>query len=177
MVEDIVGILGAGGAGAVVGLIGSLAQKVLEYLDKKQSRQHEREMAKIRQKEAELEHQRAVALADKNIELAETEGEIKRDIAELSAFEASQKEVSVMYGGWVDKWRGSMRPAVTTYILILVSVLVFKAWPEDGLSAFSPKLAAELLTEFVRSLNFLLLMTVGWWFGSRASDWFRARKG
>lgn len=174
MLETLLGILTSGGAGAIVGLIGSLATKWLEFktLDKKL--QFETEMARIRTQELELEQAHAIALADKQMQIAEVEGRIAADVAAMGAFTESQKEARVQYGGWVDQVRGLMRPVITLFLLTVTTAFAGMLWHRvGGFNALDGYQLVDLFDYLVRSAVFLTITAVSWWFGSRPTEWSR----
>ena len=171
MLETILGVFTSGGMGAIVGLAGSIAVKWLEYKTLGQKLAFEKSMALIRMKEAEMEMTHALALADKQMEIAQVEGEIQKDVAEMAAFAESQKAGQQMYGGWVDKLRGAMRPSITIYLLIVTTALTAMLWNTlGGLETMPVDKLQDLFVYLVYSAVFLTLTATTWWFGSRPSQ-------
>lgn len=176
MLETILSIMSSGGIGAVVGLVGSFATKFVEYKVLARKLQYEKEMAEIRTKELQLEHEHAIALADKSIELAETEGNIAADVASFDAFKEAQKELTVKYGTWVDKLRGTIRPIITIFLLTTSTVLMYKVWIMiGGLESYDEKQLFALFDRLVDAAIFLTMTSVTWWFGTRPSEWIKNR--
>lgn len=171
MLDAILGIFSSGGMGALVGLFGSVATKWLEYKTIGQKLIFEKEMAQIRTRELELEQQHAIALADKQIDIAKVEGEIQSDIASMAAFVESQKEQSLHYGGWVDQVRGLMRPIITMFLLTVSTWLMWEVWGRvDGLTSLEETELLALFRSLLDSVTFLTMTAVTWWFGSRWSQ-------
>ena len=171
MLEALLGILSSGGMGALVGLLGSVATKWLEYKTAGQRLVFEKEMAQIRTRELELEQQHALALADKQIDIARVEGEIQADVASMAAFVESQKEHAATYGGFVDQLRGVMRPLITSFLLGVSTWLMWSVWKRvDGLSSLSDTELLSLFHTLLDSVTFLTMTAVTWWFGSRWSQ-------
>ena len=176
MLEALLGIMSSGGIGAIVGLIGSFATKYVEFkvLDKKLF--YEKEAALIRVRELELEHAHALAVADKQLDIALVEGRIQQDVASMDAFKESQKAAMVMYGGWVDKWRGAMRPTITTYLLVITTVITFLIWTKvGGIEGLTKEQTVSLFVYLVESAVFLTITAVTWWFGTRPSEYIKGR--
>jgi len=176
MLEAILGIFGSTGMGGLIGLAGGIASKWLEYKTIGQKLEFEKQMALIRAQELKLEMQHAIALADKQMEIAQVEGEIQRDVAEMAAFTESQKAGQKVYGGWVDQVRGLMRPVITMYLLAGSSMLtVLLWWTLGGLSAFPPEKLQNLFVHLVDSSVFLTVTAVLWWFGTRVGNLMQSK--
>lgn len=172
MLEIIASIMGSSGLGAVVGLIGSAYTKYLELKTLKERLSFEKAMAEIRTKELELEQAHAIVVAEKKLELVQAEGQIQRDVAEIGAFLESQRADAVRYGGWVDQVRGLMRPVITIFLLGVVTFFMVLLWQKTGgIDAMEKKKVIELFDYMIRSVIFLTVTAVAWWFGSRATDW------
>ncbi len=178
MLEAVIGLLSSGGLGAIVGLVGAIFTKKIEAQAQRDKLEHERSMTELRVKELEVEHQHALDLAEKQIEIAEAEAQIQRDVAEMNAFTESQKAQSVRYGSWVDSVRGLMRPLITTTLMIAFIVLVFVVWTRvGGLNALTGEQINALFTELLRAVIFLTITSVTWWFGSRPTEWRKMNNG
>lgn len=172
MLDALLGIMSSGGLGAVVGLAGSLATKWLEYKTMDQKLNFEVKMADLRKQELEMEHKHALAVIDKEIDVARTEGEIARDVAEMEAFTESQRQAQVKYGGIVDKIRGLMRPLITVYLMIITTIITSSVWERlGGLTALPADTVMNLFEYLVHSAVFLTITAVTWWFGTRPSEW------
>ena len=176
MFETILSILSSGGIGAVVGLIGSFATKYVEFKVLDRKLRNEKELAEIRIRELELEQSHALALADKQIDIAQAEGAIQQDIAAMDAFKESQREVSIKYGTWIDNLRGAMRPIITIFLMIVSVYLTWKVWLiVDGLGGMERKDVFSLFKYLIESSVFLTITAVTWWFGTRPSEWVKGR--
>lgn len=166
------GVLTSSGLGAIVGLVGAIWQKKIEAENRKNELAHERAMAEIRTKEAAQEHEYALEVVKANIQVAQAEGEIQRDVAEMAAFTASQAAQTKEYGGWVDQIRGLMRPLLTSTLTIVFTALTFMVWRQSGgLDVLTSAQLVALLQEIVRTLMFLTVTAITWWFGSRPTQW------
>lgn len=171
MLEMLLGVLSSAGMGTLVGLVGSIATKWLEFkmLDKKLA--HEEAQAEIRLREQQAEYTHAVAMADKQIETAQVEGEIQMDIAASEVFRESLKSQQMEYGGVVDKIRGLMRPAITLFLLAVTTWYTWRLHDMvGGLDGLEPVEVVELYKHAVLTTFFLASTAVSWWFGSRWSD-------
>jgi|SRR6056300_1576129 len=176
MLDAVLGIFSSGGMGAIVGLVGSIATKWLEYRTIGQKLKYEEKMALIRAKELQLEHTHAVAMADKALETAEVEGAIAADIAAMQAFTESQKVNQVLYGGWIDKIRGLVRPFITGYLLLITTWITILLWNTiGGLESMPQEELTDLFRHLVHAAVFLTITAVTWWFGTRPSEWRKPR--
>lgn len=173
MIEVLGSLLSSSGMGAVVGMIGSYMTKKEERATLKLKLDHEYNMAEIRAQEAEAEFKHEIALADKAVERAKVEGAIQKDIGELTAFTESLKEQTMQYGsGFADKLRAAMRPLITTYLLVLSTVLAINIFTLVGglENGFSADELLALYKDVIAQLLFLTTTSVTWWFGSRPSS-------
>ena len=176
MFEAILGIFSSAGMGGIIGLAGGIASKWLEYKTIGQKLEFEKQMALIRTREMSMELQHAIAMADKQMEISQVEGEIQRDVAEMAAFTESQKAGQKLYGGWVDQLRGTMRPFITTYLLLGSSLLtILLWWTLGGLDAFPPEKLQDLFVHLVDSSVFLTITAVLWWFGTRVGNLMQSK--
>jgi hypothetical protein len=192
--EFLLGLLGTGGLGTVLsgvsGLIGG-------WLTKRENRKmaeinnaHEVRMADIDLKTAEFEHNAAIALADKQIDLAETEGDIEMEIIDATAeADVSRLEATAFANGlaqghkptgypWVDKFRALTRPLITWSLYIFVVVIFAVLHMKVGdIVAADTELLVKLYVYLVQSVIYLFIMAVSWWFMSRGERSARVIKG
>ena len=73
--------------------------------------------------ELKLEQLHELSMADKEMDRAKIEGGIKIEHAEVGAFSDSQRTLGNLQGAL--RW---VRPAITGYLLIVSSILVFVVW-------------------------------------------------
>jgi len=170
---DILGLVGgiftSGGLGAIVGAVGSYFAKKEErklLAEKHKYNLADRELD-LREQAAEQSH--AVDMADKKMAQTSLEGDIAVDVGELAGWSESikndAKSVGIMA---VDAIRGLMRPLITTYLLIIVSILGWKLNTiVGGLESLPTAEVFALYHELIMSTVFLMTVSVTWWFGSR----------
>ncbi|MDG9670869.1 hypothetical protein ONV78_24230 [Hahella sp. CR1] len=172
MLEGLLALFSSSGLGALVGMFGSWLTKREERKDQQFRLTYELKMATLRKQEAELQYNHELALADKQILRADTEGRINRDIAETAAFKDGLKEQSQTYGMWfVDAIRGLMRPLITVYLLVLATFVTLNISSHlGGVGALSPVELMILYKEAIAQMLFLTTTAVTWWFGSRPSS-------
>lgn len=172
MLDAIMGIFTSSGLGAITGLVGSYLTKVEDRKTAKQKQEFELKMAAVRNQELKYESDHELAMADKEVERAETEGAIAIGTAEVVAFKESLKSQSVSTGNsFVDAVRGAMRPVITifllgisTYIIIRVGELV------GGIENMDREYLSGMYKAVISDFLFLTVTSVTWWFGSRPSQ-------
>lgn len=180
----LVDLLGAGGLGTVVSGVSGL---VGGWLTKRENRKmlqltntHELNMAEIDQKAAEFELQASITLAEKEIDLAQTEGQIAEDLIgvqaeadiERSAARAFEHGLQTAMGptgyAGVDKFRALTRPLITWSLYIFVVVIFAILHLEVGEIVLEDHdLLVKLYVYLVQSTIYLFIMAVSWWFMSR----------
>lgn len=154
------------GFGAITGLIGGIATKYIERKEKANERGYLLKSKELDIESLKLEHAHQVAIADKEIERAELEGEIKIEHAEIGAFTESQKTLGTLQGAL--RW---VRPVITGYLLLFSTLLTVIVWDHvDGIEHFSPEELKDLLTKIVDYVLFLTVTAIAWWFGSRGGN-------
>ena len=118
-------IFSGGLLGSIFGGLFRLAPEVLKFLDRKNERQHEREMFKD---QCDLEKQRG---AQKLQEIGAQHG-MAVDVGVLDALKGAidqQTEMVKSAGGWAASLSASVRPVVTYWILFIWSfVHIWFAW-------------------------------------------------
>lgn len=177
MLEAIIAIFSSSGLGAIVGLFGSWLTKREERRNLELKYDYDVKMAEIRKSEAEMEFNHELALADKQIERAQVEGAIQRDVEEMAAFRESLKEQQQMYKiKFVDAIRGLMRPLITIYLLVIATFVTMKIGGYVGglQGAMDPNELVTMYKDTIAQVMFLVTTSVTWWFGSRPSS---QRKG
>lgn len=172
MLSTLVDILTSSGAGAGLGLFGSWLTKREERLGMRLAMEKELALAKLTKEEAALEMEHALAMADKEHVRALTEGEMKTEIAEISAFRESLKQNTVKTGlAFIDTLRGLMRPLITAYLLLLATWISLELSSlTGGFKALPAPLLASLFEDIIQEILFLTTTAVTWWFGSRPSS-------
>lgn len=166
--EWLVDVLVGPGAAGITGLIGGMVNKFFEAKAKRQEMEFQISMRELDVQESKHERDHELAIADKQIERAQVEGEIAIGAAEMNAFETSQK-----VGNHKDK-NSWVRPVITIYLLIAVTALFAAVWRQvGGLDSFNYDQLVILLQDMVTAAIYLTVMCVGWWFGSRPGGVFK----
>jgi len=169
MLSSVLGFLAAPGFGLVTGLFGAWITKREERKQQEIDNAHEEKMAEIDAIEANAERVHSLAMADKQLQVTETEGEIALDIAEMGnaglAIAALARPSGIPY---VDAALRFVRPLITVYLLAVVSY--FGYLPYDLIGGLEALPTAELVGLFVYLIEALIVLATtatGWWFGSR----------
>ena len=168
-------ILGAAASGGITGLVGTIVQGFAAGRARANERKHELATRKLDQAEMRLEHQLALEAAklkiDGQIRVAKTEQETAVISADAKTQVASYKHDQARYGGGrVDAIRGLMRPLITAYTLLLLSLIAWLLYglsTELGNAALNITLVMALLEQVVGCIIYLTTTSVTWWFGSR----------
>lgn len=168
----LIDLFATGGFGTVVGLLGSYMTKREERLSQQIRLESEKQMAELRIKEQELEQAHELGMADKQMQRAEVEGALKIGEVEAAAFVASVKESGKKIGiTFIDGVRGMMRPLITTYLLIVSTILAYKLNAlVGGLQVLPADEVYKLYREVIQQIIFLTATAVTWWFGSRPTQ-------
>ena len=144
----------------ITGLIGGLAEKFTAYKTKKleieaEQKRFENEVA-LRRVDAEIMAQEWAA----RTKVADIEATATMDVEASKAFAKSYDLEPKTYGiKWLDAFRGSIRPLLTLYLVVLTSIMYYRT---DG-GRIEPMLVAEAILS-------LTTMACSWWFGSRSSE-------
>lgn len=178
--SGLFGLLGSATGGGVIGLVAGLLNKREERKRAEQEQHFELEKLKLESAEANAERSHAVAMADKKMQQAVTEGEIERDVKELDrriavdTLEAKGWYESIKNGFKetgiyaVDLVRGMMRPFITAWLLIASTMVTFDLFVMvGGLEALPDEISQDLAVYVVHQLFNLTSMSISWWFASR----------
>lgn len=181
--DAVVTIGGSVLSGGVTGLLGTGLSFIADHFKRKQDLEAKR-----------LDHQHELALrADdrKTIkaeyegqsQVARIEGEAAESAADAAAFSESfnmdpkrysdPKKVGPFFQGlfaWLDFWRGSIRPGLTTYLVVLVTLIYWQL--QDLMLQHKGTIipltkVEELVVLIISTVLYLMTTTVLWWFGTR----------
>lgn len=162
---DWLNIIQSAGVGSILGLIGGVAEKFIDIKAKKLEYSYKLSERKFDVQEANSEREHELGIADKHLERAEVEGEIKVEHAEVVAFTESQKNSGK------NPTLTYIRAAITLFMLIASSALFVAVWSAvDGLRGFSNTELHELLDYMIRSCVFLTVTCVAWWYAARKGN-------
>jgi len=180
MLDFIGNAFGAIASGGLTGLIGAGLSLFGELKKQKLANEHEARMAEIEQQGMKLE-------AELNMRVVETEAEAAVNIEESKAFAASYGNDRRTYatgrlGAFgqalmviVDFIRGLVRPSVTIYMAVIVTLMYSQILElVGGLDgALDKATAVELLNQIILVILYVAATVILWWFGVR----FRGAKG
>lgn len=155
---DILNSLSGGAVGAVMGALGSAADRgvgLLELREKRKDRAqeiaHERAMSEMAQTSKSQEALQAQRLA-----------QVQGSYAGLNAsIEADRPEDSYR---WVAAVRSLTRPVLTLLLWILFAVMFVLVYQSGGASDRSSQMIASSL----ETISFSAATALAWWFGDRA---------
>lgn len=161
----LVELLTGPGVAGITGLIGGTVAKLFEAKAKREELRFEERMRELDIEEAKFERDHEIAMADKQVERAKVESDLAIEQSELKAFTVSQESNKV------EGLLRFVRPAITFYLLLAVSILFGLVWfAVDGLAAFNKAELHMLLQQMIEAALYLTIMCVGWWFGSRGGN-------
>lgn len=169
MLDAILGIASSSGLGAIVGLVGSYMAKREQRKSDELNNLHELSMAEVDLKRDAAESEQALAMADKKIDMTIAEADIQSEISAGEAFTASQLVSSKPVGiKWIDGVRSLMRPAITIYLLVIVTFITYNISALlGGLNSLPVSDLYTLYSHIINQAVFLTVTAVLWWFGSR----------
>ncbi|MDH5573262.1 MAG: hypothetical protein OEY89_15985 [Gammaproteobacteria bacterium] len=167
--------------GGATGLLGLGISAFVKLKEISELNRHKESMAKIDKETMEAE-------ANLAIRKVEIEGDIQQNIettkaisAALSAsYDHDKRAYATGKLGWfgrfmmvlVDFWRGIIRPGLTTYLVVLTSVMFYEMLDIlNGLeAAFNADDAIGIVKQIVAMVLYLTSTCVTWWFGGRQME-------
>lgn len=175
MIEMVLGLFGSATGGGLFGIVGSWLKGREERRKMELEFDHEQTMRRLTQEEMRLEADLAIQQTEAEFAgkqaVAETEAEAAKDVAASELMAASYQHDKATYGGGlIDSIRGAMRPMITTYLLIVISMIAWKLFAIDDVFAAAPGDARALLGQVVQDMVFLAVTAVTWWFGTRPNS-------
>lgn len=172
---DAIGSILGGGA---TGLLGTLATAWVSYKKAKENNRHKEQMAK-------QQHDAAIAEAEADLKMAQTEGAIQQSLAATEAaaeglaasYQHDQRQYAEGTLSSAQKWlmvvvdffRGMMRPGLTTYLVVLTSIMYWTMLDLlGGLEAsFGAGEILGIIQHITLTVLYLTTTCVAWWFGGR----------
>ena len=163
MFESLLGIFTSGGMAGITGLVAGHLAKIEDRKKAVLDYDHELSMANITLDETRLEQAHELLIADKEIDKAETEGEIEIESKEVDAFIESQKHNET--GEGLIRW---VRPSIAFYLLGLSTYIAIKVFViTGGVESLPEDLQADLLIKVIDYTFYLVTLAVGWFYGAR----------
>lgn len=166
--------------GGVTGLLGAGLQRVMDYKSKQLDLELEQ---KKMEHEIELRKADAAIMAQEwaaRTQVATIEAGAKVDVADSAAFAASFATEPQKYSQgaaltpaqvWVmvllDLFRGVVRPAMTVYLCIIVTMLYLDAQAIAAVRPVKDTDVLALLTKITDAILYIWTTVSLWWFGTR----------
>lgn len=178
-ISDLLGGLASAASGGLFGIFGTGIKMWAQHKAEEAKRQFELAMRKADREEMQLEHdlqmktieaqtERDVAVANQQRLSLETQVAGDIAVAETKVWQESYGNDKATYGGgFVDGVRGMMRPVITLYFAVLMSVLTYQLIKLNGGAFVNATEAQAMLKEIINAIIFLTTTAVTWWFGSR----------
>lgn len=170
MLSAVLGVLGSSGFGALVGWVGGLLNRLVDYQTKKLDLEARKldHLHELNLRDKDMEQLKVEA--ERSVRVATIEGQASTEQAAYAALAQSYKADKATYGiTWVDAVRGVVRPLLTVvlagaalYVNYVALELLDKAWP--SLSASEQLKFSMLAVEWVL---FQGSVCIGWWFANR----------
>lgn len=168
MISGILAILGTSGFGAILGALGGLVNRWMDYktrsLDielKKMDHEHEEKLRGMDIEAMKME-------TEGKIHIATVEGEAKIEAAGYSTLSESYKHDSKIKGTpLTDFCRAVIRPLITVIFVGIVCYINYRVW--EIMDAQKVELTTEQLFEIIRWTLFEASVVIGWWFANRPS--------
>lgn len=171
MLDIIMGIASSSGLGVIAGLVGSYFTKREERKLAETMNAHERDMAAIDAQREAADQTHSLAMADKKADLAQIEGAIASDIAEMDNISETIRAQSKPSGHpLIDGILRFVRPLITLYLLIVLTIITYKLHTlTGGLENLKDGEIFALYKHIIHQTVFLAVTAVAWWFGSRGA--------
>ncbi|KAF0198418.1 MAG: hypothetical protein FD166_1471 [Bacteroidetes bacterium] len=185
MIETVLGV--------ATGFLGTILTSFTNLKTQKLKNEHELKMRNFdiqeRKQEAELQIAVETARTEAAIDTAEAAAyTASLQTANLDVLTAEKLQVLSQTGGragkilsflmgLVDTFRASIRPGLTVYLVVLTTILTFKAIEILSVkqSLLSPEQARELFNQVSDVIIYLTISVVTWWFGDRRTAKFLYR--
>ena len=166
---NLVNALGAIFGGGLTGLIGSAVTAFTEIKKQKMQYEHEEKMQEFAMQTLKLETEAQLKIVE-----VETTGKI--EVADADVFKASFDNDKATYSVGIQKGkvtsfllvlvdllRGSVRPIVTYYFTILISIIFFDLFTKYDISGK----AESIINDVVLVILYIGTTVILWWFGTR----------
>ncbi len=170
-------ILSSGAGGGLLGFLGSAFKQAQTLKVLKEQNRHAEILERYRSEERFQEAQHELAMADKAVQRAESEGRIAHDLADMDVFKEGMKNKQDWIASgvqWLDGLRlavmSFVRPAITLYLLYVATELNRNVGlVVGGLDGLPAETIVSLYTQITAQTFTLAGIATGWWFHSRPS--------
>jgi hypothetical protein len=167
-IAEIIGSIFSGG---VTGLIGAGITAFVEFKKQKLMFEHEVKMEELNQKTMQMEIEGQLRIAETEAEaainVADAETLAKSYDADRAAYTNEAARTGILFK-LVDFVRGMIRPVLTIYLAVIVSLLYWNMQGALGdVSTLNPNDLMSLYREVVLSIIYVATTVILWWFGTR----------
>lgn len=178
-IGSILGVIGSAASGGILGLFGTGVKLWADHKAEQAKRTFELAMRKADRDEMQLEHDlqmkqieaqtnRDIAIAEQHRLTSEIQVAGEVELSELAMRRESYGNDKATYGGgFVDGIRGLMRPALTLYFAVLMSIIAMQLMQVNETIWQDKALAQAMYVDVINAIIFLTTTAVTWWFGSR----------
>ena len=172
MFDGLLSAVGAIAGGGITGLIGTGITAFTEYKTKMASFHHKERVMELDMQMSKLE-------AEAKFRIAETEADAAKDVADTKAFSSSHAADVARYATgstaansvWfiaVDVIRGLVRPTLTVYVMIIVTLIYWQLMQlVGGLGSIPTHDAMAMFKGVIDGVMCIATTVVLWWFGTR----------
>ncbi len=164
-------------SGGLLGTIGSLLSNVMDFFKVKEQNKQEVKMKQMDLDAMDKEYEYRETAAQLNADVALTESGDDLREATYDHDEAKYSKGMIIKSiflkaplVFVDVVRGLIRPALTVYLIALVTMVFYMVKAiidQEGLT-IDPVEALAIFAQVVDMILFLASMAIGWWFGDRS---------
>lgn len=172
MLDGIFSAVSAIAGGGITGLIGAGITSFTEYKTKMASFAHEQKMTDLNMQMSKLD-------AESRFQIAQSETDAAKDVAATEAFVKSHTADVARYATGdsaanstsfivVDVIRGLVRPTLTIYVMVVVTLIYWQLMQlVGGLTAIPTHDALTMVKGVIDGLMYIATTVVLWWFGTR----------
>lgn len=179
MLEVLGTVIGSIFSGGATGILGVVAQRFADYKNKQLDMQIEDMRSKNRREELKAQADIMKEEWAGRTQVAVEEGKAATQVADAKAFEASFQMEPKKYSGdkltdgqqWVmivlDFIRGMVRPALTLYLCVLVTIIYFLARDKMRAEDLTTEQTLEAWKLLIGTILYVWTTITLWWFGTR----------
>ena len=172
MIDGLLAAMGTIASGGLTGLLGASITAFTKFKSKQAAYQHTERMAELSQQTLKLE-------LENTANIARTQADADKDVAASKVFAKSFSADVAKYATgdqvsnspWfivVDVIRGLVRPTLTIYVMIVVTLIYWQLMQlVGGLTAIPTHDAVVMLKGVIDGLMYTATTIVLWWFGTR----------
>jgi len=179
MLEILGSVVGSIFSGGATGILGVIAQRFADYKNKQLDMELEAQRSTNRVAEKRVDAEIMAQEWAARTKVAEVEGATAEAVADAEAFGKSYDLEPKKFSGdkltkgqqWLmvilDFIRGSIRPALTLYLCVLVTVIYYLARDKVRSEELTSAEALDLLKLLIGTILYVWTTITLWWFGTR----------